>query len=177
MTRTDPDITNIKRGRRVERGPYLHAFEWLEYTVDPDDDYVVHIRSELEPGRSYLVRRLCIEQKPGRPGAAPVSSEALRKMPLGAWSAKAMRLYGSVTSEEVAHTVGEASGAELRGRGIDDDKVLGLVAIDYQRALTSGQPPAQAVAELLDCSIATAGKWIAAAKDGGFLKVTSRRRR
>jgi hypothetical protein len=64
------------------------------------------------------------------------------------------------------------SGEELRKAGIEDELALGVVATTYIEAQLSGSNPAEAVATALDCSPASAGRFIKAAKRRGYLPTT-----
>jgi hypothetical protein len=60
---------------------------------------------------------------------------------------------------------------------MDDREVLDLIAVVYEQAQASGRSTSGAVADLLECSVATADVWIARSKDEGVLKLSMPRRR
>jgi hypothetical protein len=85
-----------------------------------------------------------------------------------------LRKYGAKsTFDELEYE----DGYRLRDAGIGDESALRFVTGTYLTASLQGLAPASRVADRLECSLPTAGRWIAAAKDAGFLTVADTRRR
>jgi hypothetical protein len=56
----------------------------------------------------------------------------------------------------------------VREHGLTD-RTLRIVAHTYRLALITSQPPTKAVEEWLDLARSTAGRWVAAARESGYL--------
>lgn len=144
---------------------HINVPGWLEYTVAGAGPYTAHLRTELEDGR-YQVTRYTLE----RSAAGPALEAAhVRDMPL-----RAIAALGNLTCIEGAdldYPVGGRSGPELRALGPDDPAAGTIVAVTYQMACFRDDNPVEEVARRLECSLATASKFIAASKDNGHLQV------
>jgi hypothetical protein len=160
-------VTNVRRGPAVPLvDGHLNVPGWLEYTVTGAGPYIAHLRTELEDGR-YEIARYTLERLPGGP---PLEAAQVRDMPL-----RSIAAFGNLTCIEGAdldYRLDGRSGTELRALGVDDPAAGTIVAVTYQLALMRGEHPVPAVAKRLECSQATASKFIAAAKDHGHLKVS-----
>ena len=108
-------------------------------------------------------------------GGGPVTSEALRGIPVGRL---VKRAGGAVQHVRERHdsggtTVGpawpsEEEGAYVARHGLDDD-TLRIVARVYRVAYLIGDPPTKKVEALLELPRSTAGRWVAAARERGYL--------
>jgi hypothetical protein len=126
--------------------------------------------------RGYLLRALAVESV--SKGVA-VRAEFVHALPVGLMQNVGLAEYGIVEDDELLGAIKaaeEGGGADLRARGMGDNEALRSVAFIYLLAVGRGRPPAEEVARFLVCSMAGAGKWIAAAKERGHLKVTTGRR-
>lgn len=109
------------------------------------------------------------------PDGRPVTSEALRALPV----ARLVRAAaGAVQHVRQRHdgggtTVGpawpsEEEGAYVARHGLDDES-LRIVARIYRVAYLLGDAPTKRVETLLNLPRSTAGRWIAAARERGYL--------
>jgi hypothetical protein len=160
-------VTNIRRGPDVPLvDGYINVPGWLEYTVTGAGPYTAHLRTELEDGR-YVVARYTLERLPHGP---PLEAAAARDMPMGTIAG-----LGNLTCMEGAdldYPVGGHTGPELRALGPDDPAAGTIVAVTYQLAIFRADNPVEEVARRLECSPATASKFIAGAKDNGHLTIS-----
>jgi hypothetical protein len=178
-----------KQGRRVEVFPGVTAFRDIRFSAGLRY-YTVEGRLVLDdPPSAYLLDSLTVRRPRGseapfpttakmrrqiRERARPVTSEGLRTVALEHVTAFVLNLYGV---ESVIDKMTDEDVAQLRAAGLKDEAALGFVTAVYLEASLRGLAPAGWVAHRLDCSAATAGRWIAAAKDAGFLTVADTRRR
>jgi hypothetical protein len=179
-------VEAVEKGPGFEVLPGLLAFKWLDFVVTVEDpDCRVEGRLGFEGFRGpYRLERFTVVAGPGMwPGC--ITGEAMRAISVeevvtqvlaehgtelgeGHWG-PAHPDWGSLDEKTVIR-----SGSELRALGTGNESVLGLVAATYMAALLSGRNPAGAVAELLEASPATAGRYIKAAKRHGQLRTTDR---
>ncbi len=171
------EVPNNIKYEKVRKGPLvplldgaIKAPRWLEFTV-VGLAYDVEFRTELHDDR-YRTMRCCFTQPPGMvdetvDASVGIDAGLLRSIPLTTLATYGNLQFGPKLPEDTAD-----SGADLRARGIHDPGTLTVVAMTYQTARVLGQPVAQAVADRLDCSLPTAAKYIAAAKDDGHLSVS-----
>jgi hypothetical protein len=160
----DVSLENVKRGPLVSLfDGGIQAPKWLEFTVVGAGPYNARFRTELRDGR-YVIVRYCLEALPDGP---PIEAGVARTMQINN-----MATYGNIALGPRPGAGPDESGAALRARGPHDPTVGAVVAITYQMAGFRGEPEAQAVAARLDCSMATASKFIAAAKDDGHLQIS-----
>jgi hypothetical protein len=160
----------------VQVAPGLLA--WSPVRVKAEGDYDVELEVVAVPGDCdragrFVCRNLTVHQ---RAGGGPVTSEALRAVPVATLTKKAAP--GNVltepedTSAEVKvypHVeLSEQGAAQLRLEG-PTDRALKFVANLYRLAVVLEEPPTQSVAEALGLPRSTAGRWVARARDGGFL--------
>jgi hypothetical protein len=110
------------------------------------------------------------------PAGREVTAEGLRTVQLDRLVNDVLHTYGTVDPFDYSWMDSER-GAELRAAGLGDETALRYVADLYLSQSLRGMAPAGAVCVYLDCSAASAGRWIAAAKDAGYLKTADTRRR
>ena len=172
----------VERGERVVVGEGVIAFEWLDFTVELhnllDHTYTVAGRLSLDdPPSRYILDEFTLRRARfrGEPSKYPVTALAVRSVPVDRIISEVAASRG-IEADEVDSIDVEAA-AELRQAGLADAEALRFAASKYLAASLRSQPTAEAIADAFDCSVATAGRWIAAAKDAGFLKVADTRRR
>jgi hypothetical protein len=165
----------VERGVGAEVLPGLRAFKWIDFAATVDNpDVALTGRLMLQGHRGpYALTRLSVDAGVGLwPGG--LTAELYRAVPVDKVVTAVLAEYGTEEGTGDVRTPFWGSGREIRRRGIEDEDVLGLVALIYMAALLSGRPPAEAVASRLDCSPATAARFIKAAKQAGPLRPTDR---
>lgn len=110
-----------------------------------------------------------------RSDGEPVNSEALRSVPV----AELVRYAGAAVhyikerQEQGGMTIEAAWPSEEDGAYVArhrlDDETLPIVARIYWVAYLIRDPPTQKVEKLLNLPRSTAGRWVSAARKGGFL--------
>jgi hypothetical protein len=110
-----------------------------------------------------------------REGGDPVTSEALRNIPVARLVHAAVGAVRHVREEYPGGglSLGPAwpskeEGAYVAKHGLDDDS-LRIVARVYRVAYLIGDPPTKQVERLFSLPRSTAGRWIAAARQRGYL--------
>ena len=161
------------------------AFETIEFDVDLwNVGCAVSARLVLDdPPSQYLtdsftVRRMGVDPPSWFPSGRrlqSVTAEGIRTVPVDGLINMILRQHGVETPPwDQSWRVG---GAQLRQAGTRDETALRFVADVYLTEALRGGPPLNWVAHELECSDASAGRWIAAAKDAGYLHTASRQRR
>jgi hypothetical protein len=184
-----------RKGRRVEVVPGVTAFEHIDFSAGLHASYEVEGRLALDdPPSRYLLDSFTVRRQAGIPyetadmpveaqrrraewfsaQARPVTAEGIRAVPVEAVTSSVLRLFGA---ESTFDNVEAEQAAALRRAGMGDEAALHYVAGVYLAESLRGGAPAAAVAHQFDCSPATASRWVAAAKDAGYLQVADRRRR
>jgi hypothetical protein len=161
------------RGERVTVVDGLDAYRWLDFTADLHDlGYQAAGRLVLDdPPSRYLLEEFTLRRLPA---GRPVSALAVRSVPVDRIVSEVAHAFAVELADD--EPAPEAA-RELARAGMADEKALRFVALRYLRASLTGGRTSDAVADWFGCSAATAGRWIAAAKDAGFLKVADTRRR
>jgi hypothetical protein len=184
----------VERGRPVEVAPGLTAFDRITFTASLVGSYDLDGTLVLDdPPSRYLLDSITIRRQVTLPyfkhlpaevrtqreshmtaTARPVTAEGVRSVAIEREVSEVLRHYGV---ENTGARLERADAATLRDAGIGDEDALAYVAAVYLAASLRGDAPAAWVAHHLECSSATASRWIAAAKDAGFLRVADTRRR
>ena len=131
--------------------------------------YEVTLTVVPENGR-LVASGVCVRSIPGGP---PVTGEAIRAVPVArltkeAWTGVlAVEEQDGVTKVSAMSLTPEAA-TQLRANG-PTPATLRWVAYLYRVALLVGDPPTRAVETGLGIPRSTAGRWIAAAREQGFL--------
>lgn len=136
--------------------------EWRALTLL----YNLQGRVLLEDGR-YVVDELVISR---RKGAPPITTEALRAVPVAQIVRDGLHdnfrsMMEGVGLRPAQNPPGTLAEAVRTGT----DEGLQLVAAIYRLAYAFGYSPTAGLAEAFRTSRATAGRWIAAARERGFL--------
>jgi hypothetical protein len=139
---------------------------------DPDSPVISEVHVEVIDGKPECVELRC---RP-RPGGVPVSSEALRSVPLRRYLRESTRLYSERVEfhGDVEFHSSTGSGDELlliraakqQPRHEMTDEFLGEVAAVYSESETK---PTAAVVARFHVSRPTASRWVALARERGFL--------
>ncbi|MDQ3464937.1 MAG: hypothetical protein M3500_09655 [Actinomycetota bacterium] len=120
-------------------------------------------------GSRYVVQRIAVQQRDGGP---PVTTESLRDIPV---AGLLRTLMPSLLWKLTEHPDGSSTLSELDGWSEDTtrhgptDEALGLVAQIYRMAYICGDRPTKAVEDNLNLPRSTAGRWVALARERGFL--------
>lgn len=149
-------------------GLFIHS-ETVVSAPGPDDTIDIHIG--VAGGRLVADR---VEVKRLESGAG-ITSELLRRIPVATlvrFGAHAVQ-YVHGRRESGGLTVGaawpsEEEGAYVARHGLDDE-TLKIVARTYRVAYLIGDSPTKKVEELLELPRSTAGRWVAAARERGYL--------
>lgn len=160
----------IAPGIAVESPIRLYVEEW-EGDYDLELDVIAEPATDERAGR-FVCQRLTVRQ---RQGGQPVTSEAIRRVPV----ATLIRGVGAqhwMTIEDEGE-----QGVSMSDRRLDDhsierikregptDEAMAWVAHAYRMALVLGDPPTRAVEAALELPRSTAGRWVAMAREKGFL--------
>ena len=119
----------------------------------------VTIKASINGG-TYVVDEVRATRKRG---GQPVTTELLRKIPVGQILRRAV---------ELVVTKGQSPAERrdsLRPRNLDGDDLLAYVTDSYRFGVLVGASPTQYVAERLGLSRAAAGRWISKAREEGYL--------
>jgi hypothetical protein len=174
----------VEQGPGVEIVPDVVAFQHLDFsaTVERVPSVIAGRLVLDEPPSRYLLDRLCLD----RPASGEtLTATGLRAVPVDFVVTQVCLFYGvdgprlkdgypkvlMPDPDQVRH------GVELRQRGLEDPDALRFVARIYLDTSLRADSPIDWVATYFDCSRPTASRWVAAAKDAGFLRVASQRRR
>ncbi len=156
--------------KHVQVAPGLGMFR--EVTVkETVNDYDVEVVVVPESGR-LVARDVRVSRRDGGP---PVTSEAIRSIPVAELTKKAAKHLFSVTEGASGvrrmapiMTISEDDAARFREAG-PTRWTLSNVADVYRIALLTGEPPTKAVESTFGIPRSTAGRWVAAAREQGFL--------
>lgn len=139
---------------------------------DPESPVISEVHVEVIDGKPECIELRCWP----RPGGAPVSSEALRSVPLRRYLRQSTTLYservefhGEVELHSATGTGDEPlliRAAKQRPRQEMTDEFLREVAAVYSEAESK---PTAAVMARFPSSRATASRWVALARERGFL--------
>lgn len=139
----------------------------IRAVVDPVDHgahpYLIEVHVELMNGR-LGVSELTLRRRPDGP---PITSESVRSLAVGElvrWLYATHGGGGSLSTFDV-----DQLDPVARRKEGQTDRVLAALADTYRFAYAVNDPPTQAVMAYLDCSRATAKRWIAAARERGYL--------
>jgi hypothetical protein len=153
----------------------LVAFDWIDFYADIEGvDTAIAARLVLDdPPIRYLLDRLEFVRFPS---GGPVTAVGVRKLPVDSVVSLACLNFGlngwagGLMNEGVVYTTSEMDEAvQLRQQGIKDPDALAYVAYTYVRYGLLGQPPVEWVARMYSCSLRTATRWVAAARQSGYL--------
>lgn len=148
---------------------------------DPGLPYVVEVTVEWDEalGR-FVCASLKCSRRTGRP---PVTSDGMRTVNVGGITRAAL-----VSASEVSlvnpHSNPEwkamfenlnADPAGIGARGLSDE-ALRAAALVYAQAYAIGEPPVEEVAEVLEVPRSTAARWVAKAREAGYLGKTEPRK-
>ncbi len=142
----------------------------LLLTVEDPEGYDLELEIAFE-GDRYVCRELRMRQREGGP---PVTGEALRDVTVRNYVRTGIRL--AVMKEEQApdgtsvlrSALGRKPPKGLAKQG-PTDEVLRWVAQIYGLAVALNEPPTKSVQDELGVSRATAGRWVAEARNRGLL--------
>ena len=139
----------------------------IRAVLDPEDKdahpYRIEVHVELVNGR-LGVSELTLRRRPDGP---PLTSEMIRSVAVGELVRWLYDKHGGGGSLSTLSVDG-LEPTERRKEG-QTERVLTAVADTYRFAYVVNEPPTQAVMAYLDCSRATAKRWIAAAREHGLL--------
>ncbi|MGH2817402.1 MAG: hypothetical protein ACRDJS_02935 [Actinomycetota bacterium] len=133
--------------------------------------YRVEIDVSLK-GERFLCEALRAERKKGGP---PVTSEGIRKLPVGELIRTAALAYihrvkaNPKEKGSVIITPTRLTGFERFASSGATDEALEYVALVYRLAYACNDSPTKAVMDAFGLPRATAGRWIASARERGFL--------
>jgi hypothetical protein len=156
----------------VTVAPDLVVARTLNETVN---GYPVQVHVDVDPESGRLVAtEVRVSQKDDR---SPVTSEVLRLIPVAHLIKQAIRNAVEVkTTGEGGSAVTQVSPRvlteELRQRLVESGptaETLDWVAYFYRLALLLGDPPTRTVEILFRVPRSTAGRWVAAAREHGYL--------
>lgn len=121
-------------------------------------------------GTRYVCRALRLEQ---RDGGAPVTTEALREVPVKRMIKTALEWAvlewtGPPGGVQIARSRPGKPPADLARGGMTDEALRWVVQI-HEVATVLGDPPTKSVQDELGISRATAGRWVAEARRRGML--------
>lgn len=131
----------------------------VETIDDPSSAYIVEIELDLV-GENDVVKAVTFRP---RVDGLPISTEGVREVPLGRLINMATRRLWIDRSSSTPATL------KLGWRTLERDSLLELVATDYRAAVAWREPPTKAIAEGYRVSRATAGRWVAEARERGLL--------
>lgn len=137
--------------------------------IESDPPYKIRLDVVIDEGR-YLVEEMTCTQHEGGP---PVTSEGIRAVPVARLLAFAAfrHVFVVKSSRPDSHAVSPFVGSDLAEgakEGPTDD-VLRRVAVVYQVHYACGLAPTKGVEDSFKLARSTAGRWIAMARDRGFL--------
>jgi hypothetical protein len=163
-----------ERGNGLEVVPGVVAFKTITFEAWVErNDYGLEGRLVLDdPPSRYLLDRFTMQRGPE--SEEPITATRIRSVPIDFVINQVLATFGVQTEADWAP---EEGGSALRQRGLEDEWALHRVAEVYLASGLRGEPSLAKTAEYLDCSIPTASRWVAAAKDAGLLKVASRVKR
>lgn len=119
--------------------------------------YDVDAKAVAEGGR-FVCERLEVSRIEGGP---PVTTEGLRELPVADLLADACRVH--------AFEAALAQQAQAHAMRVMDDAALDLVALAYRYGNAVGDAPTREVMRLCRLSRSKASRWIAAARERGYL--------
>jgi hypothetical protein len=125
-------------------------------------------------GGRYVCDRLTLARRPGGP---PVTGEAVRAVPVARllrWGVRHLLMEVVERGPDgslIAEPLGDMP-ADLAERGPTEIS-LRWVARVYTMAVACGDPPTAAVEKTLRLPRSTAGRWVSAARDRGYLGPTT----
>ena len=132
--------------------------------------YDVELAVEVVAGR-FMATSVLVRQREGGP---PVTSEGIRSIPVARLTKLAVAAHVMQVEEKDGVTtwtpmrMTDETAKRFRGEG-PTDEALGWVARLYRLALLLGDPPVTAVEHGLGLPRSTAGRWVALARQRGFL--------
>lgn len=166
----------IDEGDRVPVTPSVTAFAALFFEVDFGAKVGYRAFGQLRldsPPSRYVLDSFTVARRPDGPAVTTIAVRSIAIESL----VKTVLDVASVESPYHRSPLSEEGGEQMRQAGLKDDTALQFVADVYLSASLRGDPATEWVALELECSKASAGRWIAAAKDAGFLKTATLRRR
>jgi hypothetical protein len=165
---------------RADRGPVvpvtegLTAFEWVDFSAQLHSlgfDASGRVILDDPPSR-YAMHTFSVHRRDDGP---PLTAHALRAVPVERIVNEVLHQYG--VDDEAPPEESREAIDEIIGGGMSDDAALRFVARLYLRTSLQGGATGEALATWLACSRATVIRWVAAAKDAGYLKTADTRRR
>jgi hypothetical protein len=162
------------RGNPVDVVPGVVAFETITFKAWVErNDYGLEGRLVLDdPPSRYLLDRFTMQR--GAESEEPITATGIRSVPIDFVISQVLQEFGVQADADWSP---EEGGENLRQRGLDDEWALQRVAEVYLTAGLRRESSLAKTAQYLDCSVPTVSRWVAAAKDAGFLRVASRTRR
>ncbi|MFZ0877815.1 MAG: hypothetical protein WAN20_25385 [Pseudonocardiaceae bacterium] len=140
--------------------------------LNPEDP-PVDVEIDVVPENGRLVAQEVRVRR--RPDGPPVTSEAIRSVPVAALTQFAAREVQRIVDiadngeiSAVLAGVPEEQVQYVRDHGLTD-KTIEIVAHTYRLALLMGNTPTKMVEEWLEVPRSTAGRWIATARERGLL--------
>lgn len=177
-------LTRMRAGETEVIPGVVGPVEFRQDITEPTSGHVVTVLVRFD---EELRRYACDEVKISRDGRpAPISTETLRRLPLADMIRGVIRVALLVNGQPTAlRDQPPAGGVEPWGRVMPEglakegptDRVLRWVAHFYRLSVALDEPqPTATVQELMGVSRATAGRWVTAARDRGFLGAALRGR-
>lgn len=167
------------RSGEVEIVPGVVGPEWFLY-----DNWVtatghaVNLAVRWDPElRRYVCESVTVTRE-GQPSAPPVTTEALRDVPIGFGITMALLFKGQGDADLSVRDLPNPDGRDPWGRvvpkelkgGKRSDRALQWVAQVYRFAIAIDHPPTKTVEEELGLPRTTAVRWVMAARDAGYLR-------
>jgi hypothetical protein len=165
----------------VELAPGIVTVRRIEAAVTADEvDFEMHVVVEFD-GTRYRCTELTCRQPDGK--SAPITTEGLREVAVAeivaavAYSGAALFERGTTGKGAVTFTPfrGDNVRAAIEAGGPTDD-VLQAVAFLYRFGFALGSAPTKYVQGSLKIPRSTAGRWIAMARERGYLGQTRERK-
>lgn len=162
--------TQPRMGKPTRVAPGLAMLSPVKVIAEDCNGYDVELEVVPQNGR-LSARKVTVKQRPDGP---PVTGEAIRSIPVaGLASAAARHVMVAETGDDGRTWLSERPltpeiKERIRTEGLGDF-ALSWVAYLYRLALLIGAPPTKEVEQALGLSRATTGRWIAAARERGYL--------
>lgn len=151
-------------------GPGLVISSPIWVQAEDVNGYDVEVVVTPQNGR-LVAERVTISQREDGP---PVTVEGIRSLPIAGLTREAASQLSEVEkrSEGMFEIVQPSLSPEALRQAVEagpTDETLQLVAYVYRYANAIGQPPAKAVEHTFELSRSKTGRWIALARERGFL--------
>ncbi|MGI8707254.1 MAG: hypothetical protein ACR2LG_03485 [Actinomycetota bacterium] len=144
----------------------------------PTLPYRIEIEVALE-GDRFVCEAMRVERKEG---GAPVTSEGIRKLPVGdlirtAALGHVYRVEKNPKGRGVVITETSVSGFERFADDGPTEEALQYVALVYRLAYACNESPTIAIEEAFQLPRSTAERWVSKARDLGYIDISDPRRR